>query len=59
MESSIKGENRRSNKGNRKLDSTGRDLRRWQRKRATIQSLNEERFGMLKADSDGEPAFTT
>jgi hypothetical protein len=59
MESSIKGENRRSNKGNRKLDSIGRDSRRWQRKRATIQSLNEERFGMRKADSDGEPAFTT
>lgn len=59
MESSIKDENYRSNKGNRKLNSTGRDLQRWQRRRATIQSLNEERFGTRKADSDGEPAFTT
>jgi hypothetical protein len=57
MESSIKGEKCKSNERKRKLDSTGRDLRRWQRKRATIESLNEERFGVPKTDSDVEPGI--
>jgi hypothetical protein len=54
MEPSIKGENCKSNERKRKQDRTGRlkrDLRRWQRKRVTIEKYKEEQFGVLKTDS--------
>ena len=53
MEPSIKNENCESNEPKRRSDSTGRlerDLRRWQRKRATIEKFKEEKFGLPKTD---------
>jgi hypothetical protein len=57
MEPSIKGENCKSNERKRKQDRTGRlkrDLRRWQRKRVTIEKYKEEKFGVPKMDSGAE-----
>jgi hypothetical protein len=57
MEPSIKSENCESNERKRKPDHTGRlerDLQRWQRKRATIEKYNEERFGVPETDSEIE-----
>jgi hypothetical protein len=54
MEPSIKNENCESNEPKRRSDSTGRlerDLRRWQRKRATIEKFKEEKFGLPNTDS--------
>jgi hypothetical protein len=53
MEPSIKGENCKSNERKRKQDRTGRlerDLRRWQRKRVTIEKYKEGKFGVPKTD---------
>ncbi|VVB62551.1 Uncharacterised protein [uncultured archaeon] len=49
METFIKSENCESNERRRKPDHTERlkrDLRRWQRKRATIEKYKEEKFGV-------------
>jgi hypothetical protein len=53
MEQSIKNENCESNEAKRRSDRTrrqGRDLRRWQRKRETIEKFEEEKFGLPKTD---------
>jgi hypothetical protein len=52
MESSIKSENCESGKGKRKPDLAGRerDLRRWQRRKATIEKYKEEMFGVREKD---------
>ena len=57
MEPSIDGENCKLNERKRKQDGTGRlerDLRRWQRKRETIEKYKEEKFGGPKTDSGVE-----
>jgi hypothetical protein len=57
MEPSIKRENCESNERKRKPDHPGRlerDLQRWQRKRATIEKYNEERFRVPETDREIE-----
>jgi hypothetical protein len=54
MEPSIKSENCKSSESKQKPDRKGileRDLRRWQRKRATIEKYKEEKFGVPETDS--------
>jgi hypothetical protein len=52
MEPSIKSENCESNKRKRKPDLAGRerDLRRWQRRRATIDKYKGEKFNVPETD---------
>jgi hypothetical protein len=53
MEPSLKDADCKSNERKRKLDPTGRrerDLRRWQRKRETIEKFEEKKFGVPKTD---------
>jgi hypothetical protein len=53
MEPSIKGENCKSHDRKHKPDHAGRerDLRRWQRRRATIEKYKEEKFSVPETDS--------
>jgi hypothetical protein len=50
MEPSIKSENCESNEPKRSAGSQERDLRRWQRKRETIEKYREEKFGVPETD---------